>query len=568
MLRNIRIIECQRKTFNYTALGRSPYQKSESAWSVSAQLDRSDVLTEPGHFKSMEGHTLKITALNRDGRPKLKRTVVVKAVLNESNVPQALRQFVKDERLFTKNPVSSVPHVAMAASITGESKTLFYNSLPLDSECGLPVNVHGRFAVSPDRRSLRTDSSGGEWNKFLAQDILPQLYFAFLEYLILTHRTSIDPYRLWPPAVVTNDITSGTVSAFWNNIRLSPRRIFTDTTKNESALPISQAVFDRREQRSPRTEYLLSLIRRMQPVVVYVHEPAVTKSLFASERVIPRSAPNLQCFEPEYVRELLRQHASESEMQKFGFKDSDLKALLDFILVDDDVSGLIECRILRLQDGKLWKIRDGVGCCLPFGQTTGVRYVIDREGFELFKHISSGCFIVPTVLSLAVASRLTLTPTCNVQIFDGRHVDGLLQGRAGLLETYGDGQSDWLASVYKYVCWRDLTLSRFETHPMIPTSRRNTFVSINAWNKLRVMPPLDFEDGVMRRICHRLPDVHVLLNLNYRPLRQIANVDGRTQLLECLSQFPKQILEKLLRDNLDDEDLAVAYPCFCPGFAN
>jgi hypothetical protein len=557
MLRNIRLIECQRKTFNYTARGR----KSESSWSVSAELDRSDVLTESGHFKSMEGHTLKITTLNRDGRHNLKRAVVVKAVLNESNVPQALRQFIKDERMFTKNLVSSVPHVAMGASITGESKSLFYNSLPLDSECGLPVNVHGRFAVSPDRRSLRTDSSGGEWNKFLAQDVLPQLYFAFLEYLILSHRSSIEPYRLWPPAVVANDITSGTVAAFWNNIRLSPRRIFTDTTKNEPALPICQAVFDRREETSPRTTaHLMSLIRRMRPVIVYVQEPAITQSLFASERAIPKGAPDLKCFEPEYVRELLRQHASESEMQKFGFKDSDLKALLDFVLVNGNVSELIECRILRLQDGRLWKMRDRVGSCLPFGQTTGVRYVIDREGFELFKHISSGCLIVPTVLSLNVASRLALTPTFNVQIFDGRNIDGLLQGRAGLIETYGDGQSDWLASVYKYACRRDLTLSKVDTHPMIPTSKRNTFVSMAAWNKLRIMPPLDVQDDVMRRICDRLPGVHVLLNLNYRPLHQIANVDCRKQLLQCLSQFPKQALEKLLSDNLDDEDLAVVYP--------
>lgn len=555
MLRQIRSIDYQRKTVNHSTLGAT-YRKFEQEWCVSAAVDRTKMYKEMDdgqYFKNIECYTLNVTTKKKQTAPESKNCVVAKACLrNETVVPQSLRQYVKAERLVA-NVSTAVPDIAIAATITGETKTSFYNSLPLDNQCGLPVNFHARFAVSPDRRSLRTDSSGGQWNKFLANHCLPQLYFIFLERLLLWHRHSLTPYKLWPflsGGTPANEITAGSGAAFWNEIGVSRRVLFTDGINTG---PILDVIFDTRIGRHAVPTYLMTLINKMKPNSVYVDKPQVINSLFATPRVIP----NLKICAPAYLRNLLQENSAKARMNQLAFSDRDLKVMLEFLLVNYDISELEGCRVLRLQDGKLWKVETGTESCLPCANTN-VRYCIDKEGFDIFKHIPSGYLISPTVLPWTLALKLTLTPTSNVQRFDGSVVDRLLRmepSRSELIDTYSDEKSAWVSSVYEYVSSRGLSVASFLTRPMIPVLKKNTFISIRGWHSLRVIPPADNND--MRRICAKLPDFHILANLQFQPLKAVATLGSGEQFLQCLRQFPTRTLEKMFLELLNEEDLKV-----------
>lgn len=178
---------------------------------------------------------------------------------------------------------------------------------------------------------------------------------------------------------------------------------------------------------------------------------------FATDRVIPAGAPDLKLFTPSYVRELLQQNSSESRMKELAFTDLDLNYLLKFIFVNQRISESEGCRILRLQDGKLWKFQDE-------SESTDVCYFINQEGFDIFKDIASGCLICPAVLQWDIAIRLKITRTCNVQRFDASVVDRLLRKSPlspGLIETYSEEKSERVSSVYSYVSSRGLRSRRF-----------------------------------------------------------------------------------------------------------
>ena len=201
MLKNICSIDFQVKMFRVA--GKVMHQNTEKKWKVSSVVDGKKVESDDGNkFKQIESYTMNIT-IERGPFVKPEKWMVVTALIRDDVLPQKLRQFALDERHITTDRLDIVvPDVAIAAPINYENaSTLFYNSLPLETKCGLPVNLHGRFAISPDRRSIRTDNTGGQWNTFLASSCLSQLYFVFLEHLALSHYSVINYYSFWPSSL-------------------------------------------------------------------------------------------------------------------------------------------------------------------------------------------------------------------------------------------------------------------------------------------------------------------------------------------------------------------------------
>src|SRR5262249_10944037 len=97
MLKNIRTIDFRRKTFNYTATTSSTYQKSETGWSVAAEVNAVNIFKERDdrrYFRNIEAYTLRIDATNRELPQDEKIAVVVTAsIRNESAIPATLRQY-------------------------------------------------------------------------------------------------------------------------------------------------------------------------------------------------------------------------------------------------------------------------------------------------------------------------------------------------------------------------------------------------------------------------------------------------------------------------------------------
>ena len=109
-------------------------------------------------------------------------------------------------------PVSSSEPRNVAGEAENNNIGRVFCFLPLppgeESRTGLPVHVHGFFAVNSDRRGIKwpgpdqTDSPA-QWNKLLVRELIPLVYVDAIKYAISSH-TSQDSvtvdciYRSWP----------------------------------------------------------------------------------------------------------------------------------------------------------------------------------------------------------------------------------------------------------------------------------------------------------------------------------------------------------------------------------
>ena len=95
---------------------------------------------------------------------------------------------------------------------------------------------------------------------------------------------------------------------------------------------------------------------------------------------------------------------------------------------------------------------------------------------------------------------------------------------------------------------------------MLPLTKRNTFVSMRAWNQLRIMPPTS---GVLKEICDVLPDFHVLADLKLEAMVKQVTVSNTERFLDCLYQLVEgecAAVEGWLRKRLTLEQLKVESP--------
>jgi hypothetical protein len=535
----------------------------EVIWRVTSEMDLESIHRETDdgkQFNQIESFALNLKIDKLDSPPKVEKWFVTKAFIRDTSViPSDLRKFAVEERLVAAGPTvsRSVPDIAVAAPLAEEpTESLFYNSLPLDMKCALPVNFHARLAISPDRRTVRTDGKGGEWNRFLAEGCLSKIYFIFLERLAPLQCNPSTYYSFWPPprSEARTDATGYIQTAFWNQLRESPRRIFVDFEEPLSPVGLSQTVFDQRTGIPEGHKVLPSLIRRMQPTHVVVTDSLVLKGVF---KPVSDNDTTVTFLEPQLVRQLLRKHSKKTEMAKFGFKETELQVLLEFIMVTGSLDELVGCRLLPLDNGQLGKFTKHLTLCLA---TRKYRYLVDKEGFELFKDIGQGLLISPSVLNRDKAASLQIQPTFSVQHLDGTVIDRFLRVKYQPkdIQTFSGDESQWLCNVYKYITYRNLTVTSYETFPMVPLTMPNTFVSIKAWKTLRIMPPID--DAEMKYICDRLPEFYVLPNILLQSMAMEIKCTVEERFLDCLYRLVEgegTAVEKWFRKNLEPHHLKV-----------
>jgi len=495
-------------------------------WKVASQSVPSTLFNEKkvrAHFKQVDSYTLRIKVGKDGSNQEIQDWLLVKGSISASHdLSRPLKMFVLKERLIGPGDSRSVPDVAIAACVKDGNPTgLFYNSLPFEAACGLPVSLHGRFAMSPDRRSLRTDGQDGEWNKFLAQISLPRLYFILLERLVTVY-PDVNHYTFWPCTSVKmeNEISSALQVAFWEQILRCHRKLF--LTASNTPVPISQAVFDTRSGAGARSspDSVVSLINRAKSGSAIVNSAVVIRGLN-----VARNSSNFVCLTPEYVRNLLRESSVEAILNELS--DGDLKSILLFVTDQRSIDALVGCYILRRIDGKITKVaKDGTACGLRRAKRM---YVTDQDGLKLFKDIAADCIISPRVLDRDVLARLDLEPTCNVSRLDGAAVDLLLGSvfsGEGLVRTFSKEESEWLSRLYDYVTSRRFIVSSYNGNPMLPLSNKGgqTFVSIAFWNDPRLLPPV--HDQNQRRIIEQFPDLYILANLNLDAIKARVTVSA------------------------------------------
>lgn len=570
MLRRVNDIQCARRLFKYRATGNVMNQSFDMMWTVASQVEPSTRYTEKddaSQFKKVESRVLIVTVTKNAVNPKTEKWMIVDAFMGTMSlsVPKSLKKFVTEERLITPggSDANSVPDVAVAANITnGKDGCLFYNSLPFEANCGLPVNFHSRFAMSPDRRSLRTDSKDGEWNTFLAKTCLPILYFIFTERLISTHH-DIDVYAFWPSKSIRteNEISSVLQSAFWDQLPRCARKVF--LTPAQIPVPMSLAIFDIRTGR-PSRDSVRSLVVAARPTYAIVNSPIVLSNLFPVSQGSAGKKPDLVCLTPEYTRGLLREASVEEILKTFA--DIDLKSILVFILDKRSIESLIGCYILRLANGRFAKVAENVTLC-GLGRPKPL-YIVNELGFNLFKTISPDSIISPAVLDKDVLNQLVLDANFNVRHMDGAVIDLLLKPRLGAeidVKTFNDAESAWLKGLYDHVCARKFTVACYERHAILPLSNQGgkTFVSMAFWNDPRLLPPVN--DLNQRQIIDQFPNLHILANLNLEEMRRRATVDSAQRFLGYLYSLTHEdfrAVEKMFRDKglITDSNIEVRPP--------
>jgi hypothetical protein len=149
-----------------------------------------------------------------------------------------------------------------------------------------------------------------------------------------------------------------------------------------------------------------------------------------------------------------------------------------------------------------------------------------------------------------------------VQHLDGAVIDRFLRVKYQPkdIESFSEDESQWLNNVYKYVTCRNLAVTSYETLPMIPLTTEYTFVSINAWKTLRIMPPVN--DAEMKWICGRLPEFYVLPNVLLQNLAAEVKCTPEERFLECVYRLVEgdgPAVEKWFRKNLETHHLKVLY---------
>jgi len=204
----------------------------------------------------------------------------------------------------------------------------------------------------------------------------------------------------------------------------------------------------------------------------------------------------------------------------------------------EDLEG---CYVLRLADGSFAKVADITEDHRSF-------YVVDNDGFDLFKQIGARCLISPTALDMEIMNRLQLVSNFNVRRLDGPAIGQLLRTVIPRrnIKTFPESNSQWLTAVYQYVISKSLECDFYQYLPMLPLSNKpNVFVSMKFWNNKRLLPPI--EDLNTRRIIDQFPDLFVLASLEFEPMRKLASATSAQRFMDYLYSLVKNDMTQLER---------------------
>jgi hypothetical protein len=531
MLQRLKEIHFEIKSFHH----RTTQGATETRWTVSAQVDSSTSYYENDvgwGFKRVDSYVL--TTASKKGKakaPVVQKWMVVKALIQETKVvPETFRDWLLEQRMITKGPavLMAVPDVAIAAPIANQKDSgLFYNSLPLEEpKCDLPVSIHGRFAVSQDRRSLRTDGPGGEWNKLLAKEYLPKLYFIFLERLI-PNLNDVNFDLFWPESLeADNQISASLPRLFWELLPSNPRKVVPHTTKTH--VPISFAIFDIRLD-AQRRDPIRSIIERGRPSHSIIDNSSILYKMLIPRSPQAETGPKLMYLTPALVLNLLREDSINKVLT--SIIDDDLKSILSFALgnMPWSIKTLEGCYAFRLSDGTVPKIVQN-----PTSRQSTVKtvFIVDRMGYDLFNALNPS-LVRPAFIE--ITDHLKLDSSMNVGNLDSDTIGLLVKHKIGTqrMKEFNPNDNGWVAAAYNYITSRNLWVDFYRTLPILPLSnKQNTYVAMDFWREPSLLPPIN--DDNVRRIVNQFDEIHVRADLKLENSRKQAIPSSEGQFLDYL----------------------------------
>lgn len=242
-------------------------------------------------------------------------------------------------------------------------KSKFFNCLPLKFQSTLPVQTHGTFLLSGDRQNIAIEETsqdaGSDWNKWLLEKSLPDLYLHFLG--DLGRRIDSDVFQYFPVAGNnTSDPLSDCIrTSFWNMMGSSTCPIFPTTrtfgdsgfqsqSRNSRTPPklltFGQSVFDVLEEQ--KFDVLRTLLQRFC-------KDLVRPPLQLRKHI--QSIPGVKLLTPAVVRLSLKS-ATPEDIERAIQLDKDFLGNLLSLITPKDTKEFIDlhkCPVLPLATGKV-----------------------------------------------------------------------------------------------------------------------------------------------------------------------------------------------------------------------
>jgi sacsin len=242
-------------------------------------------------------------------------------------------------------------------------KGRFFNCLPLKFESTLPVQIHATFLLSGDRQNIAIEETsqdaGSEWNKWLLEQKLPDVYLQFLE--DIGRKIGNDTYEYFPVEVMdTPHLLSDRLrTSFWGKVRSSSCRLFPVTQLVQdfpssimngsprsapSLITFEQSLFDLLDEQD--FDSLRQLLRGFCNNLV--HPPHQLRQHI-------KDVTGAKVLTPAVVRDALKA-ALPVQIEKTIQSDKDfLSTLLSFVMPrdDQDIIDLHGCPILPLATGEV-----------------------------------------------------------------------------------------------------------------------------------------------------------------------------------------------------------------------
>ncbi|KAI9876327.1 MAG: hypothetical protein M1830_006767 [Pleopsidium flavum] len=353
---------------------------------------------------------------------------------------------------------------ALVSSESSEAGTLrpkepaprFFNCLPLRFQSSLPVHIHATFLLSGDRQNISVEETatdaGSDWNKWILEKAIPQLYLSFLE--DLGRKIGAKVFSFFPTKGSTGNILSDLVRAsFWSLLPASHHRLYPVVEKVSASDPIGMEKEGHRQRRAPQlvefqeaTFDLLgtSMSRDLIAVLPFWFNNLVrpTESLRGGMRCLP----GVRVINPSLVRRALQSKEAVSHLMNAIKRDGRLlKSILRYAtpVTDADFNELNNCGILPVADGTL-------GTLAARSQSSQSIYfsvsVADRKLFSFAAGV-----LISDEIDTDFTDKIKDSTRFNVYNLNEGHIGKLLEMKTDWPASPDHGSKEWLVQFWKYM---------------------------------------------------------------------------------------------------------------------
>jgi sacsin len=362
-------------------------------------------------------------------------------------LPHSMRRVMKNIECGIAALISSKSDTNRGIIAPEAIQSRMFSTLPLPMSSELPIHIHATFSLSGDRQSISIaedgpEAHGSEWNRYLLEDALPNLYLAFLDDIGTQVRQRV--FSFWPPGQTPKGSVSELLcTSFWKKLPQSSRRLFPKAEPN-TGLPqrraaelfdINQAVFDFLPQN--HSEVLTPLLMSLEVKLVRNIPAEVAKNL--------KTFPEVKSVTGQLLRRLLKSEGAKTYLLKeIGKNPQILEVLFSRVIsAGTDLEDLDGCHLLPLAGGGLATLKY-VNASMATSPTS--YYVVSEKELQLFQFASRYLVLSTTARKLESVINSAKFNVGKLQLYDLRK---LLELKPSSLTPNPEGDK-WLGEFWEF----------------------------------------------------------------------------------------------------------------------